>query len=120
MCTLCEKVFGLHMSSKSTILTRAANDRPGLQDSGESQAGGHGHLQADRHHGQTVRCGSATQLRGHVKDVQRQSGQVAPGEGGYPSAVSLFVRGADGNRSRKYEFFCGGNSQRSVDEIRAG
>ncbi|KAK5934183.1 hypothetical protein CgunFtcFv8_014601 [Champsocephalus gunnari] len=29
----------------------------------------------------TVRCGPATQLRGHVDDVQRQSGPVAAGEG---------------------------------------
>lgn len=62
-------------------LDPAANVRAGLKDPGESQEGGHGHLQTHRHHSQTVRRGPAAQLRGHDEDVQRQSGEIAPREG---------------------------------------
>lgn len=71
--------FGVLASSSS-----AANVRLGHQDPGESQEGRHGHLPADRHHSQAVRRGPAAELGGHVQDVQLQSGQVAPREGGSP------------------------------------
>ena len=97
--------FGLHVSSTTTVFTSAANVWPGHPDPGESPAGGHGHLQADRHHGQTVWRGSATQLGGHVEDVQRQPGQVAAGEGGYPTIV-FAVQELRVIAAKKYDFFC--------------
>lgn len=63
------------------LLHPAANVRAGFKDPGESQEGGHGHLQTHRHNGQTVRRGPAAQLRGHDEDVQCQPGQVAPRAG---------------------------------------
>lgn len=48
-------------------------DRARHEDPGESHEGRHGHLPPHRHHRQTLRCGSAAQLRGHDPDV--------PGEG---------------------------------------
>nr|XP_023404818.1 intermediate filament family orphan 1 isoform X6 [Loxodonta africana] len=43
--------------------------RAGHKDPGEGHEGGHGHLPPHRHHSQTVRRGSAAQLRGYDQNV---------------------------------------------------